>query len=244
VTGVNVGPTSNQAIGVYQLSVTNGSATALYHVDTPAAGIEAFAVPLYAIATSGATVGVTSAPTVMASFVGAGSGYDQFSSTQNEPVVSASASAAALSNLAWPTVTIGTTNATTGGGQLTSCATTLLFPYIVNSGGYDTGIALTNASAGTSVSQAGACSVQFFGTGAPTTNPYMTDSIAAGAIAAFTLSSQAPGFQGYAIATCGFQEAHGFAFITDGYGSVGRGLSQGYLAIVTSAAGTSVTAPF
>jgi hypothetical protein len=86
--------------------------------------------------------------------------------------------------------------------------------------------------------------VQFYGTGAPATNPYISDNVAAGGIAAFTLSSQAPGFQGYAIATCGFQDAHGFAFITDGYGSVGRGLSQGYLAIVTSAAGVSVSAPF
>jgi hypothetical protein len=86
--------------------------------------------------------------------------------------------------------------------------------------------------------------MMFYGTGAPTTNPYVTDSVAAGGIAAFTLSSTAPGFQGYAVATCGFQDAHGFAFITDGFGSVGRGLSQGYLAIVTSAAGTSVTSPF
>jgi len=31
------------------------------------------------------------------------------------------------------------------------------------------------------------------------------------------------------IAVCNFQFGHGFAFITDGYGQPGRGLSQGYL---------------
>ena len=34
------------------------------------------------------------------------------------------------------------------------------------------------------------------------------------------------------IAQCRFQFAHGFAFITDGFGGPGRGLSQGYLALV------------
>jgi hypothetical protein len=242
---VSIGPSGGtQVSGVIQLTPTNGAITAWYNLTgVTNAGIDAFIVPLYAVATSGATVGVTSAPTVMASFVSPTTGYDQFSNSQNQPVVSASSSATALTGLPFPT-TVGGLTTTTGGGQLTSCATTLLFPYVVNSGGYDTGIALTNASAGTSVSQAGTCSVQFYGTGAPATNPYISDSVAAGGIAAFTLSSQAPGFQGYAIATCGFQDAHGFAFITDGYGSVGRGLSQGYLAIVTSAAGVSVSAPF
>ena len=41
----------------------------------------------------------------------------------------------------------------------------------------------------------------------------------------------APEFQGYVIAVCEFQYAHGFAFITDGFGGV-RSLAQGYLALV------------
>jgi hypothetical protein len=248
VTSVNIGPSSAQVTGVYQLTVNNGSATALYHLTgATTAGVEAFIVPLYAVVTSGATVGVTSSPTVTATFTGngqAGQQYDQFSSTQNEQTASASSSATALSGLSWPTITIGSTNAATGGGELTSCATTLLFPYILNSGGYDTGIALTNASVGTSVSQDGTCSMMFYGSGAPSTNPYVTSTIKAGTVGAFTVSSVASGFQGYAIATCNFQDAHGFAFITDGYGQAGRGLSQGYLAIVTSAAGTTVSSPF
>src|SRR6185437_5525804 len=154
--------------------------------------------------------------------------------------VSASSGATALSVLAWPTA-VGGLTVTTGGGQLTTCATTLLFPYILNAGGYDTGVALTNASAGTSLSQDGTCSVMFYGTGVPSTNPYVTGTITAGTVGAFTVSSTASGFVGYAIATCNFQNAHGFAFITDGFGAPGRGLSQGYLAIVTSAGGTAIT---
>ena len=57
----------------------------------------------------------------------------------------------------------------------------------------------------------------------------------------------AAGFQGYMIAQCGFQYAHGFAFITNGVGANG-GLSQGYLAgvipdvnQVTRATGTGET---
>jgi hypothetical protein len=84
----------------------------------------------------------------------------------------------------------------------------------------------------------------FYGSGAPSTNPYVTSSITAGTVGAFTVSGVASGFVGYAIATCNFQNAHGFAFITDGFGAPGRGLSQGYLAVVTSAAGSSVSAPF
>jgi len=245
-TGIDIGPSSGVVHGVFQLTPTNGSASALYHLTGAGnGGVEAFIVPLYAVATTGATAGATSSPTVMATFVGNGSAsYDQFSSTQNPSAVPASGSATALSVLAWPT-TVGGLTVTTGGGELTTCATTLLFPYILNAGGYDTGVALTNASAGTSLSQDGTCSVMFYGTGAPSTNPYVTGPITAGTVGAFTVSSAASGFVGYAIATCNFQDAHGFAFITDGFGAPGRGLSQGYLAIVTSAGGTAVTtSPF
>ena len=45
------------------------------------------------------------------------------------------------------------------------------------------------------------------------------------------LSKIAPEFQGYITASCEFRDAHGFAFITDGFGVVGvhpgAGLSRG-----------------
>ena len=44
-------------------------------------------------------------------------------------------------------------------------------------------------------------------------------------------STSAPGFQGYMIALCNFQLAHGFAFISD----IGaRNLAMGYLALVVN----------
>jgi hypothetical protein len=52
----------------------------------------------------------------------------------------------------------------------------------------------------------------------------------------------APGFQGYAIASCPFLYAHGFAFLASGLGSPG-GVVQGYLAEVLSPGRpTSITA--
>jgi hypothetical protein len=249
VAGGSIGPSGATVTGVAQLTATNGTATAIFWVTgASASATDAFAVPLFAVTTSGATAGINSAPTVAAQLTSPATGYDQFSATQTPQTATASSSATALTGLAFPTVTInsvsynGTTN--TGTGELTSCATTLLFPYILNSGGYDTGIAFTNASAGTSVSQDGTCSMMFYGTGAPSTNPYVTGTITAGTVGAFTVSSVASGFQGYAIATCNFQDAHGFAFITDGYGQAGRGLSQGYLAPITSANGSSVSSLF
>ena len=79
----------------------------------------------------------------------------------------------------------------------------------------------------------------FYGgtTSAPTTPPapYNTGTIAAGATFANTLSTIAPGFQGYMFAVCNFQFAHGFAFISD----VGaRNLAMGYLAVVLTDPGT------
>jgi hypothetical protein len=246
----SIGPTGATVTGVAQLTVTNGSATALFFVTGATAAVtDAFVVPLYAVATSGATVGINSAATVTAMLTSPATGYDQFSTSQTPSAGTASSSPTPLTGLAFPSIVINgvTYNLTTnnGTGELTSCATTLLFPYILNAGGYDTGIALTNASAGTSTSQNGTCSMQFYGTGTPATNPYVTSTINAGTVNAFTVSSVASGFIGYAIATCAFESAHGFAFITDGYGQAGRGLSQGYLAIVTSSAGTTVTtSPF
>jgi hypothetical protein len=246
-TGTTIGPSGGaQVTGVVQLTVNNGSATALYHLALaapPAGGTQGFMVPLYAVTTSGATVGVTSSPTVTASFMGPSTGYDQFASNQNQTAVSAATSPTAVSGFPFPSVSIGGTAATTGGGQLTSCATTLLFPYVVNVAGYDTGIAITNVSSG-STSQNGTCSVTFSGSGAPTA-AYTTATINAGTVGAFTISSTAPGLQGYAIASCNFQNAHGFAFITDGFGGGGRGLSEGYLAIITSEGGSTITSsPF
>lgn len=245
VAGGTIGSGDSQVANVYQLQLTGTTATAIYYVTgTTALSNESFIVPLFAVATSGATVGTSSAATVTAQLLGPGNGgYDGFAAPNPAPTP-----VAAVNNSSLPALNVNGTSvlggpSPTGLGELTTCSTTLLFPYILNTGGYDTGIALTNASSapGTTVAEAGTCSMTFYGNGSPSTNPYVTSSIAAGTVNTFTVSSVASGFQGYAIAVCQFQNAHGFAFITDGYGQPGRGLSQGYLALVTSANGLSIT---
>jgi hypothetical protein len=120
------------------------------------------------------------------------------------------------------------------------CRTILLFPYVTNAIGLETGIAIANTSTdplGQATPQAGTCAFTLYGNqSVPTWNPNKTilsgNSNASTSDWAFTLSSVpgvATGFQGYMIAVCNFQYAHGFAYISD----VGvRNLSMGYLALV------------
>jgi hypothetical protein len=114
------------------------------------------------------------------------------------------------------------------------CTTSLLFPFVTNQVGFDTGIAISNTStdpfgSNGAVAQAGTCTLNFYGAGAPSPNNLVTANVPSGTTYTGVLSGLAAGFQGYIIAQCGFQYAHGFAFITDGVGVTG-GLSQGYLA--------------
>jgi hypothetical protein len=64
-----------------------------------------------------------------------------------------------------------------------------------------------------------------------TNNPAPSNSgnIPSGTIYTTLASTAVPGFNGYMIAVCNFQYAHGFAFVSD----VGaRNLAMGYLALV------------
>jgi hypothetical protein len=127
------------------------------------------------------------------------------------------------------------------------CRTILLYPYITNQAGFDTGLTVANTSqdpfttgSKATAAQAGSCTFTYYGgtTAAPTTPPSATSTgnIAAGTVWANTLGTIAPNFQGYAFAVCNFQWAHGFAFISD----VGaRNLAMGYLAVVLDDPGTN-----
>lgn len=129
-----------------------------------------------------------------------------------------------------------------GAASINICQTNLLFPFVSNQGGFDTGIAISNTSQdpyGTSP-QSGNCELNYYGGttggGAAPSKQTTTSAVAGGAQAIFTLSSggtngiaATPGFQGYIIAICNFRFAHGFAFISD----VGaQRLSHGYLALI------------
>lgn len=121
---------------------------------------------------------------------------------------------------------------------INSCRTNILFPFVSNIAGFDTGLAIANTSKdpfGTSV-QTGACSVWFYGT-VGTSNVclrYPSPSITGGQHFVWSLASggavtATAGFQGYVIAVCEFQYGHGFAFISD-LGA--QRLAMGYLALV------------
>ena len=207
--------------GQVLLTVTGGSATIYYGVTTSlAAGTPSVSIPLIETVPFPSAVTSVSASAVNATvaLVGVATGYPQYASSTT------------------PTISQPATPATNS--ILTSCSTTLLFPYVVNIGGFDTGIAISNASTGITgfTPTAGSCTVSFYGTGAPAT-AYSTGTIATANNTTFLISGQAPGLSGYAVAVCNFQGAHGYAFITDGFGGGGRGLSANYLAPVLAAAG-------
>jgi hypothetical protein len=123
------------------------------------------------------------------------------------------------------------------------CQTALLFPFVTNTGGFDTGIAIANTSLdGTTFNTApqnGGCALNWFsgGSATPAATPACSGTtttgcfpaVAAGSVSTGLASSLVPGFQGYMIAVCNFQLAHGFAFVSD-LGA--RNLAMGYLALV------------
>lgn len=103
----------------------------------------------------------------------------------------------------------------------------LLFSFVTNSGGYDTGIAIANTSLdglGTEP-QSGSCTVRYYGQMSYGSLPaaQTTSVLAAGQVSTFSLSaggvpgsiSSAAGFQGYIIAQCSFPHARGYALISD-----------------------------
>jgi len=119
--------------------------------------------------------------------------------------------------------------------NIVPCTTTLLFPFVTNQAGYDTGIALMNTSQdpfGT-VTQSGQCTMSFFGQNAPAAVVTPTipagNNVAPAGNYAFLASMIAPNFEGYMIAVCNFQLAHGVAFLQEGGSS---GVAVGYLGLV------------
>jgi len=131
---------------------------------------------------------------------------------------------------------------------INACSTNLLFPFVTNQAGFDTGIAIANTSLdpfGTKVQQ-GPCVVNYYGNttgGGAAPAAATSPSVAAGTELVFTLSgggggvAATPGFQGYIIAQCAFQYGHGFAFISD---IAGQKVAEGYLALVMDTAASTL----
>jgi hypothetical protein len=133
------------------------------------------------------------------------------------------------------------------GFTINACSTNLLFPFVSNQAGFDTGIAIANTSAdpfGTRTQQ-GACVINYYGntTGGGAAPAAATSAVVApGTELVFSVMAgggvpATPGFQGYIIAQCAFQYAHGFAFISD----IGaQKTAEGYLALVLDGAAATL----
>ena len=198
--------------GFSAVTVASGAAT-VYYLFAPGTAssslVETFSIPPYIVASANTITPSSSAMTASVSFAPVGS-------TQI------------------PNFVVGPSTTTTTLSTFNICQTSLLFPFVTNQLGFDTGIAIANTSSdpfGTKGAspQAGTCTINFYGAGAPSPSNVVSPNIPTGTVYTAVLSGIGAGFQGYLIAQCNFQYAHGFAFITDGVGSNG-GLSQGYLA--------------
>jgi hypothetical protein len=124
------------------------------------------------------------------------------------------------------------------------CRTNILFPYITNQSGFDSGIAISNTTMDPyeTIHQSGPCTINYYGNttggGAAPNAQTSTEEVAAGETLTFVVSSGGshgitgtPGFQGYIIAVCDFQYGHGFAFITDGPIGAAQ-VAEGYLGLI------------
>jgi len=205
-------PTYGTATGYSTLSVSSGAATAYYlFLPGPASNsvTETFQIPVFDVQTANTVTASSTAMTAAVSFAPVGS-------TQI------------------PNFVVGPSTTSLTLSSFSLCTTSLMFPFVTNQLGFDTGIAIANTSADPfgsngATAQAGTCQLNFYGSGAPSPANITTANIPSGTVYAGVLSGLAAGFQGYIIAQCQFQYAHAFAFITDGVGANG-GLSQGYLA--------------
>ncbi|HUB81221.1 MAG TPA: hypothetical protein VMB03_20605 [Bryobacteraceae bacterium] len=143
------------------------------------------------------------------------------------------------------------------------CETTLLYPYVTNYQMiYDTGIAVANTSMDpwNTKNQSGSCTLYGYGTTTTTSgstagltkvqgcdviaNPLPGTNcfpvVPSGQVGTVLASSVFPGFQGYVIAICNFQYAHGYAAVTD----LGiRNLWSSYLALELQGTGAGNGTP-
>jgi len=212
--------------GVVAFTPTNGTVSIVYTPTATGTGTT-FAVPLYIIF-AGNTASVQGPITAAVYYT---------------PAAAVSGPASLI-----PTFAVSTA-AASNLQSIVACNTTLLFPYVTNATGFETGIAIANTttdnlgtipgkpSAATPVN--GTCTLNFYGNAAqptatvtPSLGAYSSTAPTVVPIYANILTTMigSSGFSGYAIASCNFLEAHGFAFITDTTGTFSG--TEGYLAVV------------
>jgi hypothetical protein len=221
-TGIYTGP-GGVAVGIAPVAINAGTGAAVWEViNTNPATIDTILFSVF--------ISYTASPATNSPAAGAFSVTMSFAPTPSGGAFTATTGAAASNSLTIPRFSDGY-DVTKNLANIALCTTAMLFPYVINVGGFDTGIAIANTTTdifGTSA-QAGTCSLSFYGTAAPTVNPFVTPVVATGTDYANLASTMAPGFDGYVIANCNFQFAHGFAFVSD----VGaRNLAMGYLPLI------------
>jgi len=205
------------------LTTASGSATAVYEVtSSDPTKIQSLVVPVFVVFAPNSITTASTAVTVLESYA----------------PTAAAAAATTVPNFAPPT------NTPLPATAVSLCSTNLLFPFVTSVTGFDTGIALSNTSSdpfGTT-GVGGSCTLNFYGTGAPTPSTGVNapgGTTAAGASNAFLLSSVAPNFTGYLIAQCTYQYGHGFAYIVYNFGQ-NNGATMGYLATIMPNRATGV----
>jgi hypothetical protein len=227
-------PTSSvnsNTTAIAEVVQSGGSGTAVWEVlNTNPAASETFTFGVWTTYTANQNQGTPAIGTVTVN--------QSYAPTPGPNTFTAAAGAAASGTLTIPRFADTSTARNLLTIQL--CQTLLLFPFVTNQNGFDTGIAISNTTTdpiGTTP-QAGSCKLTFYdGTGKfPPTGINGTDltkeaPVATGTSAVNLASTLAPGFQGYMFAQCNFQLAHGFAFISD-LGA--RNLAMGYLALVVN----------
>jgi len=227
-----LGPTSSvnsNTTAIAEVVQNNGSGTAVWEVlNTNPSAPETLTFGVWTTYTANQSQGTPAIGTITVN--------QSYAPTPGPATFTAAAGASASGTLTLPRFADTSTARNLLTIQL--CQTLLLFPFVTNTNGFDTGIAISNTTTdpiGTTP-QAGICKLTYYdGTGKfPPTGINGTDltkeaPVATGTSAVNLASTLAPGFQGYMFAQCNFQLAHGFAFISD-LGA--RNLAMGYLALV------------
>jgi hypothetical protein len=134
---------------------------------------------------------------------------------------------------------------------INKCSCNILFPYVTNVQGYDTGIAIANTTVdpfGTAAQQ-GIVTLNYYSGGTPPPAQKTNAPVPGGQTLLFTLGgggtfgiAATPGFSGYIIAQAEFQYCHGYAYIS-AFGALptAPGASASYLGLILDAAGLERT---
>jgi hypothetical protein len=113
----------------------------------------------------------------------------------------------------------------------------MIFPFITNQVGFDTGFALSNPAPG-----GGTCTLIFLGDGAPVPN-FINLSVLAGKSTSGLVSAFAAGFQGQMVAACTFPGGQGFAFLSNNT-TLSNAIADGFLPVVINNNGIPINSSF